>query len=371
MSTSLVAAPVDTTSAFSGAFIVTDGQALADAIRSGNWVEGGIAGFSAAMDTVAAVMDPIGTLIANGLGWLLDHIEPLKGWLNDLTGNAAEVQAFAATWNNVGARMNELGVTARNRLADLHGLSGETITAYTAHVQGLSQHLTTSGQWAGAISTGLSMASSLVQMTHDLVRDAISQIVGMAISAAITAVATVGLATPVIAAQVGSRVSALVPRISKTITTVVNAFTKLRGLVEELSSMAGKALQFLTRWVGGGDGASTVERVVETVADARPYLKPGSRPSFRKGVVEEVWERAKGPDGIVRDPHTFEPIDWVPGQPRRGVWDMGHVPDQNYHTMWQRYVDGELTPAEFRDWYNSPENYVPELPATNRGHKYE
>lgn len=135
--------------------------------------------------------------------------------------------------------------------------------------------------------------------------------------------------------------------------------------------MAGKALQLLTKWAGGGKGASTVEHVVETVADARPYLKPGSRPSFRKGVVEEVWERAKGPDGIVRDPHTFEPIDWVPGQPRRGVWDMGHVPDQKYHTMWQRYVDGELTPAEFRDWYNSPENYVPELPATNRGHKYE
>lgn len=266
MSYSLVAAPVDTTSAFSGAFLVTDGQALADAIQSGNWVEGGIAGFSAAMDTVAAVMDPIGTLIANGLGWLLDHIEPLKGWLNDLTGNAAGVQAFAATWNNVGARMNELGVTAQNRLADLDGLSGETITAYTAHVQGLSQHLTTSGQWAGAISTGLSMASSLVQMTHDLVRDAISQIVGMAISAAITAVATVGLATPVIAAQVGSRVSALVPRISKTITTVVNAFTKLRGLVEELSSMAGKALQFLTKWVGGGKGSSAVH-ATETAAE--------------------------------------------------------------------------------------------------------
>ncbi|MDR6690786.1 hypothetical protein J2X55_001685 [Microbacterium sp. 1154] len=267
MSNSLVAAPVDTTSAFSGAFLITDGQALADAIQSGNWVEGGIAGFSAAMDTVAAVMDPIGTLIANGLGWLLDHIEPLKGWLNDLTGNAAEVQAFAATWSNVGARMSELGVTAQNRLADLDGLSGETITAYTAHVQGLSQHLTTSGQWAGAISTGLSMASSLVQMTHDLVRDAISQIVGMAISAAITAVATVGLATPVIAAQVGSRVSALVPRISKTITTVVNAFTKLRGLVDELSGMAGKALQFLTKWAGGNNGSSTVH-AAETAAES-------------------------------------------------------------------------------------------------------
>lgn len=32
-------------------------------------------------------------------------------------------------------------------------------------------------------------------------------------------------------------------------------------------------------------------------ADTKPYTN--SRPSFRKGVVEEVWENAKGPDGLV------------------------------------------------------------------------
>lgn len=50
---------------------------------------------------------------------------------------------------------------------------------------------------------------------------------------------------------------------------------------------------------------------------------------------------------------------------------MGHVPDQKYHDMWQRYVDGEMTPAEFREWYNDPSNYRPELPGKNRGHRFE
>jgi hypothetical protein len=362
---------VDNTSAFSGAFLITDGQALAESISSGNWVEGGISAFSAAMDTAAMIVDPIGTLIANGLGWLLDHIEPLKGWLEDLTGSASEVQAFAATWNNVATRMDQLGVEANHRLGDLDGLSGETIAAYTAHVQGLSQHLTVSGQWAGAISTGLEMASSLVQMTHDLVRDAISQIVGMAISAAITAVATLGLGAPVVAAQVGTRVAALVPRVGKTITTVVSAFGKLRGLIDELAAMAQKAMRTLTQWAGRTGGSRTVDDAVETVLDTRPYLKPGSRPSYRKGVVDEVWENAKGPDGLVRDPNTNEVIDWTPGSPRDGVWDMGHVPEEKYSEVWKRYVDGDMTPAEFRDWYNNPDNYRPELPGPNRSHRYE
>nr|WP_307353002.1 GH-E family nuclease [Paenibacillus polymyxa] len=47
----------------------------------------------------------------------------------------------------------------------------------------------------------------------------------------------------------------------------------------------------------------------------------------------------------------------------KGVWDMGHVPGEKYPAMHKRYLDGELTPKEFRDWYNDPQNYVPELPS--------
>lgn len=215
------------------------------------------------MDTAAAIMDPIGTLVANGLRWLLDHIEPLKGWLDDLAGNAGEMQAFAATWSNVAGRMNELGVTAENRLADLDGLSGETVDADTAHVRGLSQQLSASRQWVDAVSTGLSMASSIVQLTHDLVRDAISQIVGMTVSSVSTTVITAGAGALAVAAQVSTRVSALLPRISKTIMTVVNALGKLRGLIDKLSALAGEALAALRRWTGG-------RRAAPSTIDMRP-----------------------------------------------------------------------------------------------------
>ena len=96
-----------------------------------------------------------------------------------------------------------------------------------------------------------------------------------------------------------------------------------------------------------------------------------SRPSFRKGVVEEVWENAKGPDGLVRDPNTGEVINWTPGESRKGVWDMGHIPEAKYSEMHEAYMNGELTTKEFVDWYNDPANYRPELPSNNRSHKYE
>ncbi|HFJ9439133.1 MULTISPECIES: HNH/ENDO VII family nuclease [Bacillus] len=75
---------------------------------------------------------------------------------------------------------------------------------------------------------------------------------------------------------------------------------------------------------------------------------------------------------MVRDPlYPEKIIEWKPGQPRKNVWDMGHLPEHKYSDMHKRYLNGELTPKEFRDWFNNPDNYRPELPSTNRSHKLE
>ena len=78
-----------------------------------------------------------------------------------------------------------------------------------------------------------------------------------------------------------------------------------------------------------GNTISCEERVANRIryqsgskTNTKPYTN--SRPSFRKGVVEQVWENAKGPDGLVRDPNTGEVINWTPGESRKGVWGMGY-----------------------------------------------
>ena len=107
--------------------------------------------------------------------------------------------------------------------------------------------------------------------------------------------------------------------------------------------------------------------------DHRPYLKKNSRPSFRKKVPEQtfVYLQTQSEDGLVRDPLENVVINWDLGQPRRGVWDMGHIPTQKYSDVHARYVREGLTPEEFRNWYNDYRNYRAELPSTNRSHKME
>jgi hypothetical protein len=65
----LVAVPVNPTSAFAGTGLLEDVSATAQAIENKDWVGAALSGFASGLDSVAAAMDPIGTLIAWGAGF--------------------------------------------------------------------------------------------------------------------------------------------------------------------------------------------------------------------------------------------------------------------------------------------------------------
>ncbi|REC98259.1 HNH/ENDO VII superfamily nuclease [Microbacterium sp. AG157] len=411
----LVAAPVASEpSAFGGAYLLQDGADLANAIQSGNWVEGGMAAFSTAVNTIAAVIDPIGTLLANGLGWVLDHIEPLRGWLQDLTGNAAEVQAFAQTWANVSNQLNQVGGDLQHRLADLDDMSGETITAYRAHVQALADTVASTGTWSGAVGSGLEIASTLVQAVYELVRDGIAQVVGTAISALITAGATLGLGTPVAVGQIVARVSSVATRVGRFIENLLSSARKLMPLFDKLCSVLAKLFR---RGHGGaaedvhlsssGTAAPTPDGSVNGTAHmptsapdpsgasapspsqsgapnpvpqpATPPIVPTQpvpatpsrpvsykRPSgYRKGVRDTVYEQNRGPDGHVRNPRDQSIIG------PDDKWDMGHKPGFEFRHHAASAEERGIPRSQFLDEHNDPSHYRPELGKHNRDHQDE
>ena len=116
------------------------------------------------------------------------------------------------------------------------------------------------------------------------------------------------------------------------------------------------------------DGIKVVDKVVDGAKNtAKPYAK--HRPKYAKGQVEQVWENAKDPDGLVRDPYTEEVLTWDKSKHRS--WDMGHIEGEEYYKMHKRYMDGEISKDVFLKWYKDPANYRPQSQASNRSHKYE
>ena len=231
----LVAQRKDTTTPLAGTFLLEDGEALVQAINDKDWVAGGLAVLGGAFDAAAAASDPIGTLIAMGLGWVLDHVQPFNTWLEQLTGDADQVKAHAATWKNVHKHLQATAeAMASHVTTDLADMNGRTITAYQGAASDITHVINAAGTWAGAIGTALEVTAFIVQFVHDFVRDAISEVVGSILSYAAELIATVGLAWPIVAEQIATRIASLIGQVGRNIKNLV---TSARNLVKKLTDL--------------------------------------------------------------------------------------------------------------------------------------
>jgi hypothetical protein len=106
--------------------------------------------------------------------------------------------------------------------------------------------------------------------------------------------------------------------------------------------------------------------------DRLPYAN--HRPSYAPGQELEVWERFMDEDGEVwvEGPNGEDvQIEWEPGTPRDGVWDMGHVPQAQYRELRARYLSHEIDLDEFLDRYRDADSYRVEHPSVNRSRTRE
>src|SRR5437764_1864307 len=98
MSNPLVAEKKDSTTAISGITILESGKAIKDGIESGSWASIVMGEVGVAMDALAFVMDPFGSILAAGVGWLMEHVGPLKEALDALAGDPDQITAHSETW---------------------------------------------------------------------------------------------------------------------------------------------------------------------------------------------------------------------------------------------------------------------------------
>lgn len=407
----LVAQRQDTTSTLSGAGVFDDIEQLSEAIDNKSWVSGALAGVALGVDTVAYVSDPLATLMAWGIGWVFDHIQPFKDWLLQLAGDADQLRANGQTWKNVAATLkaaaDNIERDVRSSFPD-GSFTGSTATAYFAASGATTKGIAMTGALSGAVGTAYDVCAVIIQFVHDFVRDAISQVVASILSYAVELVASFGTAFPLVMEQISTKVASLMSGVSKRIsalkeslsnlgTKLTNADQLLKSLKEWLHKLthsdapkadvdapaAPKASADAPHTKGqtpdapnphSGDPAHNYGTFVDDdgvphvdPSDPRPYLNPKNRPSFRKGIVDKVRETFTDADGVLHD-WRGKPVDWQPGQPRAGIWDMGHKPGHKYSDVWRSYVNGEMTPQQFLDWYNEPKNYRVEFSSRNRAH---
>lgn len=230
----------------SGAGLIDSGASYCEAIAGENWVDAALSGVAVGFDVYATVSDPLGSLFAAGIGWIIDHLDPIKTWFDELTGNPESVSAFAGTWQNVSTEVGSVRDEFReNASSRLQGMSGPNVEAYREHVDKQVQKLDLMSKGARAISLGFDGCAVLVGFVHGLVRDALAQIAGAICSYVAELVITLGAATPLVIHQATTRVSALCAEVLPKIKGLKNSVRDLDSLISSLKDILNDIPRFL------------------------------------------------------------------------------------------------------------------------------
>ena len=321
MGNELVAEVKDSETVWSGSRLIEDGFDLKEAFESKSWVAGGLGAAATALDTAAAVMDPLGEALSAGVGWIIEHLGSLNEWLNELTGDSDAVAAAASTWTNIATKLNscagELDKVCTGRLAGQESLAVATFKTLQA---GSASHLRMTGQLAGAISGGLTVASMIVRMVHDMVRDAISDVIGKLASKVAIGVLTAGLAAPWAVSTAITEVSSWVTRLSKEVADTVLSAKNLKGLLTKANRLFDDVAAAFTRIP-----AKVSEAVTTKVEAAKDLAASLSNPQYALAGLPGLSMRQAGdmgrakptvhrPSGGPKPPKTPRP------NPNEGRW---------------------------------------------------
>ncbi|GAB3568652.1 RHS repeat-associated core domain-containing protein [Amycolatopsis endophytica] len=254
----LVAQEESSTTAISGISLLEGAQDLRKAIESGDWASGALGAAAAGLDALGFVLDPFGSIFAAGVGWLIEHIGPLKDALDALAGNPDAVKAHSETWKNIANELGEVGVDLTNQVtADLTGWTGPSADTYRQQAKDVGDLLAAAKEASSGTASGIETAGTVVAAVRTLVRDIIAEVVGHMISWALQVIATLGIALAWVVPQVISEVA-------KTAAKIADVTGKLTHALKALSELLKKA---------GGIFTDTAGKLNKIKADKPPTPK--------------------------------------------------------------------------------------------------
>ncbi|WP_033292144.1 WXG100 family type VII secretion target [Amycolatopsis jejuensis] len=279
MSNPLVSAPVSSTTAISGIPLLEDAKAVKTSIESGDWSSAVLGAAGTALDALGTIADPFGAILSAGVGWLMEHVGPLKDALDTLAGNPDQITSYSTTWQNVAKELKSIGEDVGQQVqADLQGWSGEAADAYRQRASDLAALMSASSEMSDGAAKGVQTAGEVVAAVRSLVRDTIAQVVGHLISWALQVLLTLGIGLAWVVPQVVSLVAKTAAKITGLVQRLVKALKALGQLLGKARSVferAGDAMKGVKTGKTGKPGSVPPLDKTPKLPTDRPRSGPG------------------------------------------------------------------------------------------------
>ena len=246
MGNPLVAEVKSSTQSYSGVSLLESAHDLKSAIESGDWASVAMGTVGTALDALSMAVDPFGAILAAGVGWLMEHVGPLKAALDALAGNPDEISAQSETWKNVAAELGsiggDLGTMSVNDTVTWTGVAGDAYRQRAADTVAL---LTSAQKGCEGASNGVKTAGEVVAAVRSLVRDIIAELVGHMISWALQVLFTLGIGLLWVVPEVIGAVAKTAAQIADITKRLVKALKALVPLLKRAGDLFGDAAKAL------------------------------------------------------------------------------------------------------------------------------
>lgn len=206
------------------------GRALAD----GDWAEASVLGVTTGLEALAAGREPAGELAAAGIGWVLDHVQPLAGWFDELAGDPAAVQAQAEGWRGAARELRATQVRLEAEVASASSpWGGVWLAAYRGSTQRRCARLEACAAGLDGVAEATERAGVAVAGVREAVRRAIGEVVGYLVARA--AVLLSGVGTGPVLAEAAFRVAGWASSLRRLVEALLSSMRRLSAMLGEVA----------------------------------------------------------------------------------------------------------------------------------------
>ncbi|MFD4637850.1 hypothetical protein ACFWN2_11080 [Lentzea sp. NPDC058436] len=213
----------------------------------------------AASATVMLAIDPLGSIIGAGVGWLIEHVSFLRDALNQLMGNPEEIQANVEANKARAAELRVLAEDHKSGLATFDGWTGQSSERFKASMDNMSHELDDLANAVESKAKIVAIMGMLVTVLRDIVRDLIAQLIGSLIGGALIAAAmmipTFGASIPIFAGFAVGKAVALGVNIASRVARVVAALGRQMKRIGDLDDIMKKVSKGWERFENSADVA--------------------------------------------------------------------------------------------------------------------
>ena len=259
-----------------GLGLMPEGEALSRAIEAKAWLDSALTSVSVGTTALSALSDPLHALFSGVANWAMEHIEPLKDWMNKLTGEPEHVRQAAAGWRGIGERLQSDAASLNQSVTtDMAETEGLAVSAYADMQRDTAAHIAVLGGYAKALAFLLEEASTVVQKVRGLVCKAISDVAAQAGKSAILVGCTLGFGTPIAVSQIASKVAEWAKKISN----IVNAVPRMAQAIQKTSQKGAAWLKKLDSGLKKRTAGKGSAHVVSKTSTKKTTKAPSKKPN--------------------------------------------------------------------------------------------